>query len=80
MNISHREKIRNKLENGAYEEWNTLSICCLNDFYPVRSGIKYQVHCEDNRYKFSKLYSNSNDAISKFLNIKHRLLRTRGDK
>jgi len=80
MNISYREKIRNKLENGGYEEWKALSICCLNDFHTVRSGIKYQVHCEDNRYRFSRLYLNYNDAISKFLNIKHKLLNINGDK
>ena len=78
MNISYRDKLRNKLSNGMYEEWNSLSICCINDFYTVRSGIKYQVHCEDNRYKFSRLYSSCTDAISKFLDIKHRLLRRKG--
>jgi hypothetical protein len=80
MSTSYREKIRNKLEDGEYEEWNSLSICCLNDFCTTRGGIKYQVHCEDSRYRFSRLYSNYNDAISKFLNIKHKLLRTKGDK
>ena len=79
MKISYREKLRNKLDDGGYEEWKTLSICCINDFHPVRTGIKYQVHCEDGRYRFSRLYDNCNDAISKFLNIKHRLSSTKGD-
>ena len=78
MSTSYREKLREKLSSGAYEEWNSLSICCINDFYDLRSGIKYQVHCEDSRYRFSRLYTNCNDAISKFLDIKHRLLTRKG--
>jgi len=78
MSTSYREKLRGILNSGMYEECNSLSICCINDFYDLRSGIKYQVHCEDSRYKFSRFYANCNDAISKFLDIKHKLSRRKG--
>ena len=71
--MSYRQNIKEKLLNGQYEERNNLSICCINDFYLLRTGIKYQVHCDDNRYRFSKLYENMNDAVTKFLDIKHKL-------
>lgn len=78
--MSHRQNLKEKLLNGKYEEFKSLSICCINDFYMLRTGIKYQVHCDDKRYKISKLYKDINQAVSKFLDIKHKLSRGKRNK
>ena len=52
-NEGYRRRIKNKIQNGRYEEYKGLSICRINDFYPLINGkIRYQVHS----YYFSQLF------------------------
>ena len=72
-NQSYRQRIKDRIENGRYEEHKGLSICKINDFYPLMNGkIKYQVH-SDGRIKFSELYSDIEEAISKYFEIRRKL-------
>ena len=72
-NKSHRENLRDKLQNGKYEEYKTLSVCKINDFYRlVHRKIRYQVH-SDGRYKFSELYEDIEEAMDKYFEIRRRM-------
>tara|TARA_B100000745_G_C19887885_1_gene296723 strand:+ start:201 stop:416 length:216 start_codon:yes stop_codon:yes gene_type:complete len=66
-----RQKIRRKLELGQYEEINDVCICCIERQIPKEHV--YQVHSDNYKYKFSKLYYNIDKAIGKFLEIKYKL-------
>jgi len=70
---THRESIKNKLLGGTYEEYNSLSICRINDFYTIHSGIKYQVHNDTHRYSFSELYDDVEEAMDKFFEIRRKM-------
>ena len=70
---THRESIKDKLLSGSYEEYNNLSICRINDFYTIHSGIKYQVHNDTHRYPFSELYDDVEEAIDKFFEIRRKI-------
>lgn len=70
---THRESIKDKLLSGSYEEYNNLSICRINDFYTIHSGIKYQVHNDAHRYSFSELYDDVEEAIDKFFEIRRKI-------
>lgn len=63
------------LEDGSSVECNRLSLCCINDY--LRSsgirGIKYQVDCDDYRFKFSQLYEDLDKAVAKYVEIKRKL-------
>lgn len=67
---TYRKRIKNLLQNGRYEEHKGLSICKINDFYPLPSGkIKYQVHS----YYFSQLYEDIDEALDKFFEIRRKI-------
>jgi hypothetical protein len=69
-----RNSIRKKITTGKYVEHNALSICKINDFYPLISGkIMYQVHCFSPRCKHSALYEDVEEAISTFLELRKKL-------
>jgi tRNA G26 N,N-dimethylase Trm1 len=63
------------LEDGSSVECNRLSLCCINDYLRnsgVR-GIRYQVDCDDYRFKFSQLYEDLEKAVKKYVEIKRKL-------
>ena len=67
---SHRESIKEKITNGRYVEYRGLSICKINDFYPLANGkTKYQVHS----YYFSELYDNIDEALDRFFEIRWKI-------
>ena len=69
-NLSYRKRVKFLIERGRYEEYRGLSICRINDFYPLASGkIKYQVHS----YYFSQLYENIEEALDKFFEIRRKI-------
>tara|TARA_R110002110_G_scaffold37253_8_gene123279 strand:- start:441 stop:668 length:228 start_codon:yes stop_codon:yes gene_type:complete len=69
-NNSYRQRIKHRIQNGKYEEHKGLSICKINDFYPLMSGkIMYQVHS----YFFSQLYGDVEEALSKFFEIRRKI-------
>ena len=73
MKNNKSENLREKLINGRYESYKGLSICLINRFIKMDfRGIKYQVH-SDGRIKFSELYSDIEEAISKYFEIRRKL-------
>ena len=68
-NRSYRQRVRERIESGRYEEHKGLSICKINDFYRLPNGkIKYQVHS----YYFSQLYVDIDEALDKFFEIRRK--------
>ena len=63
------------LEDGSSVECNRLSLCCINDYLRSSAirGIRYQVDCDDYRFKFSQLYEDLNKAVAKYVEIKRKL-------
>ena len=75
----YREFVASEINNGRYVEYKTLSICCINDFYELKSDkIKYQVHCDDYKNQFSSLYHNLDTAVKKFMEIRRKLMSYKG--
>ena len=73
-NKSHRENLRDKLQNGRYEEHKGLAICRINDFYKLVHGQgRYQVHSEYGKHKFSELYEDIEEAMDKFFETRRRI-------
>ena len=67
---SYRRRIKNRIQDGKYEEYKGLSICKINDFYPLMNGkIKFQV----DSYFFSRLYEDIDDALDKFFEIRRKI-------
>ncbi len=73
---SHRENVKSRITSGRYVEFKGLSICKINDFYPLRTGVKYQVHS----YFFSELYEDIEEAINKFFELRARIARKKLNK
>ena len=70
QNKSYRQNIKDSIERGRHAEHKGLSICKINDFYPLMSGkIRYQVHS----YFFSQLYEDIDDALDKFFEIRRKI-------
>tara|TARA_B100000809_G_C15049456_1_gene498438 strand:+ start:235 stop:459 length:225 start_codon:yes stop_codon:yes gene_type:complete len=70
QNKSYRQSIKSGIENGRHTEYKGLSICRINDFYPLMSGkIRYQVHS----YFFSQLYEDVDEALDKFFEIRRKI-------
>ena len=59
------------LENNVDLQYKRLTLCIP----PKRllNKHEYQVHCEDSRAKFSKLYSDPEEAVDKFIELKTKL-------
>ena len=69
-NRSYRQRVRERIESGRYEEHKGLSICKINDFYRLPNGkIKYQVHS----YYLSQLYEDIDEALDKFFEIRRKI-------
>ena len=68
---SYREAIRKKLENGGYEEFNSLCISAIDR--TAVGKIFYQVHCDSYKHKFRQLYNNTEEAIDKFFELRKRV-------
>lgn len=67
---SYRQKIKDKIESGRYVDYKGLTICRINDFYPLmHKKIRYQVHS----YFFSKLYEDVDEALDKFFEIRRKI-------
>ena len=67
---SWRRRIKDKMLDGGYEEYKGLSICKINDFYPLMSGkVKYQVHS----YFYSNLFDDIEEALDKFFEIRRKI-------
>jgi len=67
---------KNVLLDGCSIEYRKLSICDLRDyynFYRKRRDPLYQVHCDDPKHKFSKVYKDINEAIRSFVTIQKKL-------
>lgn len=56
---------------GIDSDYGELSICNLANYCITRNTLdrKYQVHCDDSRFRFSQVYSNPMTAIDKFVLI-----------
>jgi len=77
--VSYREFVINEIDDRRYVEHKSVSICCINDFYELKSGkIKYQVHCDDYKNKFSRLYNSLDIAVKKFMEIRRKLMLYKG--
>ena len=66
-----RQTLRQKLELGQHEEVDEVCICCIERQVP-REDV-YQVHSDNHKYKFSRLYYDIDKAVGKFLEIKYKL-------
>ena len=67
---SYRQNVKDKINSGRYVDYKSLSICRINDFYPLMHGkISYQVHS----HFFSKLYENIDEALDKFFEIRRKI-------
>lgn len=60
------------IEDGLSINYGRLSLCDLRNFRhsSIRYNRKYQVHCDDKRYPYSKIYEDLDSAVSKFMEIK----------
>lgn len=68
--LGWRRKVKYRILDGGYEEYKGLSICRINDFYPLIHGkIKYQVHS----YFYSNLFEDIEDALDKFFEIRRKI-------
>ena len=70
QNKSYRQSVKIKIDSGRYVEHKGLSICKINDFYPLMNKkIRYQVHS----YFFSQLYEDIDEALNKFFEIRRKI-------
>tara|TARA_R110000824_G_scaffold360588_1_gene548353 strand:+ start:5971 stop:6192 length:222 start_codon:yes stop_codon:yes gene_type:complete len=68
--ISHKQNLKDKVLSGRSVDYKGLTICRINDFYPLmHKKIRYQVHS----HFFSKLYENIDEALDKFFDIRRRI-------
>lgn len=80
--LSHQqEKQLYKLciDNDVSVQYGKLSLCDLRNFYysNVYDNRRYQVHSDDNKYPWSKIYDNLDAAVEKFLEIKKKARRVK---
>ena len=76
LTMSETNYYRRVLLDGCSIEYKKLSICDLRDyynFYRRRKNPIYQVHCDDSKNRFSKIYKDINDAVNIFNEIKKKL-------
>ena len=74
--MSETNYYKSVLLDGCSIEYHRLSICDLRDYYDFyrrRKDAIYQVHCEDSKNRFSKIYKNINEAVETFIEIKKKL-------
>jgi len=65
------------IHQGVNLDYGKLSVCDLIHFRhsQLRDGRRYQVHCEDSKAPWSKIYDDLSPAIEKFLELKRRIKR-----
>ena len=67
---SYTQNVKDKILSGKSVDYKGLTICRINDFYPLmHKKIRYQVHS----HFFSKLYENIDEALNKFFDIKRKI-------
>lgn len=56
---------------GIGADYGELSLCNLANISITRGILdrRYQVHCDDSRFRFSQIYSNPQTAVDKFVLI-----------
>ena len=67
------KKIKIRLDRGGYMSFKGVVICPIKRNIPKE--LVYQVHCDNPRTRFSKLYRDVDEAIQKFLQIKKKVRR-----
>ena len=68
--ISYRQNLKGKILSGRSVDYKGLTICRINDFYPLmHKKIRYQVHS----HFFSKLYEDIDEALDKFFDIRRKI-------
>jgi hypothetical protein len=68
-----RAVLRYCLEHDIELQYGKLSLCDLWNHGFRRPRRRYQVHCEDNKFKFSMIYDELGPAVEKFSYIKKRI-------
>ena len=60
------------IEEGVNLEYGKLSLCDLRNFRysTIYRDRRYQVHCTDNKYPWSKIYDELSPALEKFIELK----------
>ncbi len=67
---SYRQSVKDRIQVGRYVDYKGLTICRINDFYPLmHKQIRYQVHS----HFFSKLYEDIDEALDKFFEIRRKI-------
>jgi len=67
------KKIKMRLSRGGYMSFRGVTICPIKRNMPKQ--IVYQVHSDNPKTRFSKLYKDIDEAIQKFLQIKKKVRR-----
>jgi hypothetical protein len=64
--------VKNAVENGCGVDFGRLSICDLGKHVQMRDQLerKYQVDCDDSRFRFSEVYYKLDVAVDKFMLIR----------
>ena len=76
LTVNDNNYYKSVLLDGCSIEYKRLSICDLRDyynFYRRRKDPIYQVHCDDSKNRFSKVYKNISDAVNTFIELKKKL-------
>lgn len=70
-----KDAISTMLDNKCDISYGKLDLCNLSNFIGnrINLGRKYQVVCDDYRFRMSEIYVNRNVAIDKFIGIKNLL-------
>ncbi len=67
------------LHDGCSIEIGKLSLCCIDHYINRRDReVRFQVHSEHHKFKFSELYEDCEVAVDKFLLLKKELYGDRG--
>lgn len=61
--------------DGSSVQYGKLSLCDLRNFKysNVFNNRQYQIHCDDNKYNWSKIYDSLESAIEKFIEIQNKI-------
>lgn len=65
------------LDEGCSIEYGRLSLCDLTNFRHsnVYDNRRYQVHSEDSKYPWSKIYDEIEPAVNKFIELRTKVRR-----
>lgn len=75
--MSEHEAYKFLLLGGTNFQYGRLSLCDLTNFMysQITNNRRFQVHCDDPRNNFSKIYEDPDSAITKFLELKKKTKR-----